>query len=126
MAGEAEEARAGAERKCQKQSGDERPRDEPTKPAFRNRELGNNPARCGGDTGSKAMCKGGHFLCGQAVEKEVRDDQVVWTVWWDPFPSVCVVNGYATCVGAGVSDERTQHGAACIDRVDVDGWIYFE
>ena len=75
--GQAPHMEAGEHVEAEIENLDEGPRHEPPEPVFGNGELRDDPLCLSRCAGAQAVCESRDFVGREAVEKEVRDDQVV-------------------------------------------------
>jgi hypothetical protein len=64
-----------------------------------------------------------NLLCGEAIEKEMGDDEVVRVGGWLPLAGVFEVSLDAVRVRAGAAEQGIEHGGTGVDSVDLNGWV---
>ena len=98
----------------------QRARNEPAKPSFRNRELRDNPDSRIGDNAAQPRRQRATLFRRQAVEKEMRSHQIVRRILWLPFARVFATNRNPPPVCFRTAQQSAEHCGASVHGVNAN------
>ena len=119
MIGQPADSESGEHSERSIEQPDQRARDKPAEPTLRNRELRHNPngRRRDGIVYLRGKCAA--FLCRQAIQKEMRNHQVVLRVFWMPIAHVAAMNAQSIRIRSCTLQQAIQHCRARVHGVDL-------
>lgn len=126
MVGQAASLEAGEAAKGPIESGDQRSSYRAAIPPGWHGEFRNNPDSVFDACTLQMRCKVPHLVYGQAIEKEVRHDEVIVTTDRFESTSICKVHAQASAIGAGATLKFCKHCCAGIDGINSNAPILSE